>query len=80
MNFISWFNTFLSEKGIDLEEGFEVDGPSGANFMCYENVVNAIKIAPTSEQSAIKDMLVKIDFKNGDVKHYFRHLAQAMAI
>lgn len=78
--FNNWLETFLEEKGVDLEESFEIEGPSGTNFMAYENVVDAIKSAPASEQSKIKDMIVKIDFKNGDVRHYFRHLAQAIAM
>jgi hypothetical protein len=78
--FSRWLDTFLSEKGIDLEDRFTVQGPEwGENDMAYEHVVDAIKRAPAHEQAGIKDMLVKIDFKNGDVRHYLRHLAQAIA-
>ena len=80
MSFKTWLDTFIEEKGIDLEESFEVQGPSGTNFMTYENVVEAIKSAPSNEQAGIKTMIVKIDFKNGDVKPYFKHLAQAIAL
>ena len=79
MTFNNWLETFITEKGIDLEQGFEVAGPSGANHMKYAHVVDAIKQAPAHEQRGIKDMLVKIDFRNGDVRHYFCHLAQAIA-
>ncbi len=75
-----WLDTFLEEKGIDLEEGFEVEGPSDPNHMTYENVVHAIKSAPAHEQQGIKAMLVKIDFANADVRRYLRHLAQAIAL
>ena len=78
--FSRWLDTFLSEKGIDLEDRFTVQGPTwGENDMAYEHVVAAMKQAPAHEQAAIKTMLVKIDFKNGDVRHYLRHLAQAIA-
>lgn len=39
-----------------------------------------MNLAPASEQRAIKTMLVKIDFVNGDVRKYLRHLAQAIAL
>jgi hypothetical protein len=80
MKFANWLDTLIEEKGIDLEQGFTVEGPSGPNYMMYENVVDAIKGASANEQAGIKNMLVRIDFANGDIRHYFRHLAQAIAI
>ena len=80
MNFTNWINTFIAEKGIDLEQRFEVEGPSGANSFEYGMIVDAIKQAPANEQAAIKTTIVKIDFANGDVRHFFRHLAQALAV
>ena len=80
MKFANWLDTLIEEKGIDLEQGFTVEGPSGENHMTYENVVFAIKGASANEQAGIKNMLVRIDFANGDIRHYFRHLAQAIAI
>lgn len=81
MTFKKWFVTFIEEKGIDLEEGFVVTGPVfGENHMTYQNIYDLILQAPVGEQKAIQKMLVKIDFMNGDVKHYFRHLAKAVAL
>lgn len=79
MKFNNWLDTLIEEKNIDLDEQFEVQG-SMTNFMQYYNIVEAIKSASPAEQKAIKNMIVKIDFANGDVKHYFRHLAQAIAV
>jgi len=31
------------------------------------------------EQKAIKNILVKIDFQNGNIMDFFKHLAQAIA-
>ncbi len=77
----NYFETLISEKSAhDLDDSFEVEGPSGANWMTYQNVVDAIASAPKSEQTAIRNNLIRIDFANGDVFHYFRHLAQAIAI
>ena len=50
------------------------------NFIPLGCVIEAIKSAPIHEQKAIKNMLVKVDFINGDVCDYFKHLAQAIAI
>ena len=36
--------------------------------------------APQNEQAGIKTMIVKIDFLNGDVIDYFKHLARAIAL
>jgi len=79
MTFNKWLDTFISEKGIDLEQSFEVEGPSGTNHMQIVHVLAAIQCAPKHEQAGIKDMLVKIDFRNGDVCRYLKHLAQAIA-
>lgn len=77
--FSKWLNTLIDEKGIDLEQTFEFDFNGEYNLMPYGVVVEAIHNAPRHEQEAIKTMLVKIDFVNGDVRHYFRHLAVALA-
>ena len=78
--FATWFNTFNEEKGIDPDLSFDVEGPSGTNFMNLDIVFEAILSAPAHEQAAIKTMLVKIDFANADVVKYYKHLAQAIAI
>lgn len=80
MNFNTWIDTLNSEKGIDMHDRFDVDGPSGTNNMDYTTVVEAIKQAPKHERDGIKNMLVRIDFANGDITDYYRHLAQAIAI
>ena len=80
MNFNKWIDTFVFEKGIDLEEGFEVEGACGTNYMQYGNVIVAIKSTLANEQKKIKSMLIIIDFQNGDVKHYLRHLAKEIAL
>lgn len=80
MNFENWIDTFISEKGIDLEQSFEFeDSTGGFNIMQYQIVVDAMKIASNDEQKQIKEMLVKIDFQNGDVLHFLRHLGKGLA-
>lgn len=80
MTFTKWLDTFTTEKGLDIEQVFTVKGSSGDNMIPLGCVLDAIKSAPAREQNAIKDMIMKIDFRNGDVCHYFAHLAQAIAI
>lgn len=77
----TYLNNLISEKsGFDMETVIEAEGPSGANFMPLSILVDAILAAPAAEQKGIRNMLVRIDFRNGDVLDYFRHLAQAIAI
>lgn len=76
---IKYVKTLIEEKGLDLEHTFEVEGDSGMNFIPLSVVVEHIAIAPKHEQSKIRNILTQIDFKNGDVMHFFNHLAGAIA-
>lgn len=78
--FAKWLDTFTTEKGLDIEQVFVVEGNSGENHIPLGCVLEAIKSAPAHEQAGIKNMIVKIDFHNGDVTKYFAHLAQAIAL
>ncbi len=80
MKFSKWLDTLIEEKGCDLEHRFYVEGESGENSIPLEIVVDAIKSTCPEEQAGIKNTLVKIDFHNGDVMHFFNHLAGALAI
>lgn len=76
----TYLQNLLQQKRIDIETRLEVEGPSGANNMPLQMVVDAINGTSKQEQNQIRKTLVTIDFKNGDVMHYFNHLAQALAI
>ena len=80
MKFANWIDTFLSEKNIDTERTIEIEGASGLNVMPLEIVIDAIKNTSATEQAQIKNTIIRIDFKNGDVMHFFKHLAHAIAI
>jgi hypothetical protein len=81
MNFNTWLDTFLEEKGIDLDQIMEIHGEFyGTNFIPVSELINQIKQAPVSEKHGIKDMLVRIDFVNASVMDYLKHLAKAIAI
>lgn len=82
MTFAKWLDTLIEEKGIDPETTTVLDGESETgnyNLMYLDCLIEAIKTAPKHEQQGIQKMLVKIDFLNGDILDYFRHLAKALA-
>lgn len=76
---IKYIENFFDEKEIP-EMIFEVEGSSGINYIPNDVVIEHIKLAPTSEQQQIANVLRKIDFFNGDVNHFLQHLAGALAI
>ena len=78
-NFENWLNTFIEEKDFDLEMIFEVEGESGLNIMPFWIVRDAILGTTSEEQALIKNTLIQIDFRNGNIGHFFEHLAQAIA-
>lgn len=79
-SFNKWLDTFIEEKGIDLDDEFTVESPDGTpNYMSYGVVIDHMKIAPESEQKALKDVIVKLDFKNASITDFLKHLAQALA-
>lgn len=75
-----YLETLVSEKGLDAEMNLEVEGKSGLNIIPLQFVLDAISETSEAEKKAIKTMIVKIDFVNGSLVHYFTHLAQAIAI
>jgi hypothetical protein len=76
--FLRWFDLFLGEKNLSSVHWTLVDEAGFAHFIGSENVIEAIKLAPFHEQTEIRRMLEKIDFLNGDVNAFFRHLAGAL--
>ena len=74
-----YLKNLIDEKGIDTNLAFKVKGETGINLIPIGVVIEHILLAPIKEKRAIKDWLVKIDFVNGNVLDYFKHLAQAIA-
>lgn len=78
--FDSWIDTFVEEKGLNLEHRFEVEGPDwGWNSIPLSEVVAFTKHCGPENQSQIKSKLVEIDYGNGDAMHFFEYLAKGMA-
>ena len=76
--FNNWFQIFLDEKNLPYASWEIQDETGTTNFIDNDVVVEHIKIAPDHEQAKIKDILVKIDFQNADVNHFFHHLAKGL--
>jgi|TARA_R100001460_G_scaffold106000_1_gene153118 hypothetical protein len=75
----NFFTTFFNEKNLDFQY-YTVNSPNGTpNLIPSTVVIDAIKNTKGQEAVKIKDMLIKIDFFNGDVHNYLQHLAQALA-
>ena len=77
--FNNWLDTFIEEKGIDLGQILEVKTEKNTRYFEVGNVIENIKATEPEEQEEIKKTIIKIDFYNGDVGDYFKHLAQALA-
>ena len=75
--FTKWFNTFLSEKNLPCKS-WDITVGDTFHIIDSDVVIEAIKNAPAHEQKGIKNMLVRIDFQNGDVLRYFKHLAHGL--
>ena len=78
-NFNNWLDTFIDEKNINKNDTFEINKNGTLNIISYVSIIDHIKITSKQEQEQIKKTIVKIDFFNGDVLHFFRHLGQALA-
>ena len=74
MKISSYITTLIEEKGHSVDDTINLDGHFG---LTYEMLIDFIQ-AQTSYHKQIKDTLVMIDFKNGDVFHYLDHLADGM--
>ena len=70
----TYLTNLITEKGVDLESEVGIDGHIGLTWQMLIDFIVETK----DYHQQIRTMLVKIDFANGDVFHYLRHLAQGM--
>lgn len=66
--------TLIEEKGKSIDDEIQIEGHIG---LTYEMLIDFIE-EQKQYHKQIKDTLIKIDFKNGDVFHYLNHLANGM--
>ena len=72
----SYLETLITEKGTDLDADINLDGHIGLTWAMLVDFVSAPELK--DHHNSIRSTLVKIDFCNGDVFHYLRHLAEGM--
>lgn len=75
---IKYLKTFFDEKDLPNIEWEIVDENGVSHFISNVVVMEHIEIAPIAEQKKIADVIRKIDFANGDVNDYLKHLAGAL--
>lgn len=75
---IRYLETFFKEKNLPCIEWEIVDDDGMSHFISNVIVMEHIETAPVAEQEAIATVIRKIDFANGDVNDYLRHLAGAL--
>ena len=70
----NYLENLITEKGVSLETEIEIDGHIGLTYQMLVDYI--VEMKPHHKQ--IRDTLVMIDFKGGDVFHYFDHLTKGM--
>lgn len=75
---IPYLKIFFEEKDLP-EVNWELTSESGeVHFINSEVVIEHISITSEDEQHAIADVIRKIDYANGDVNEFLKHLAGAI--
>ena len=74
--FTKWLDTFLEEKGTDLDTFINITSGNKITMIQYANIVEFAKNADTRTQANIKNTLVQIDFNNGSVEKYLYWLGE----
>ncbi len=72
---IKYLKTFFDEKKLPYASWELKDNDGDTHFIDSDVVIEHIGHAPVHEQQAIGDVIRKIDFINGDVNDYLKHLA-----
>ena len=78
-NFKNWIDTFIDEKDLPMEDTFTIDKNGTMNIMSYKTIYEHILIANDQEQEKIKNMIVKIDYMNGNILNFFQYLGKLIA-
>lgn len=75
---IRYLETFFKEKQLPYVAWELVANDGVTHHIDNEVVIEHLKVAPVAEQEAVADTIRKIDFRNGDVNDYLKHLAGAL--
>ena len=75
---IKYLETFFAEKNLPEVDWDLTDDNGVSHWIGSAVVLEHIAIASAEEQNKIADMIRLIDFRNGDVNLYLKHLAGAL--
>jgi hypothetical protein len=76
-----FITTYFKEADVDTTRTYTVESENGTvNYIQASNVIQMIKQTRGQERKEIENIIRKIDFKNGDIHHFLKHLASAMAM
>ena len=78
-NFKNWIDTFIEEKDLPMEDTFTIDKNGTMNIMSYKTIYEHMLIANDQEQEQINNMIVKIDYMNGNILNFFQYLGKLIA-
>ena len=78
MTSTTYLARFFEEKDLD-QQVYELEAPGGTlNIIESQAVIERVLMTRGEEADAIANIIRKIDFMNGDVHHFLRHLAGSM--
>lgn len=73
-----YLKTFFQEKNLPLAN-WELEAEDGTlHWISNEVVIEHVMAAGRDEQTQIANVIRKIDFANGNVNHFLKHLAGAL--
>lgn len=70
---------YFEEKELGYKE-WEIKVNGMTHFISNQVVIEAILDAPKEEQEKISKIISKIDFQNGKINHFLRHLAEGLVL
>ncbi len=74
-----WLKTFLKEKGISRATVFRLESGEGVQIVTLETVEEYLSTLDAEAQEKVKDNLLQIDSRGGNVLLYLQYIAQMIA-
>lgn len=69
---------FFEEKDLDIQV-YEIEMNGWTHIITTDVVIDKILSTKGDERAKISNILLQLDVCNGDIHHFFRHLATAIA-
>ena len=71
-----YLKKLITEKGVDLDTVMTIEGHFGITYRMLINYIHQAKGC----HKKVKKNFIEIDFRNGNVFHYFNYLAKCMSM